>query len=90
MRGTEAAHPHAADGFPYPTGVLARGSCWGRPLALGTGTGHGGSRTQTCGRLQLLQDGGDSQLLLLRGDTQVLVVQQLEQDAELWQELVQH
>lgn len=46
--------------------------------------------TQTCRRLQLLQDGGDSQLLLLCGGTQVLMVQQLEQNTELWQELVQH
>lgn len=64
--------------------------CWGHPVPLGTATGHHGRGTRTCRRLQLLQDGGDSQLLLLRGGTQVLVVQQLEQNAELWQELVQH
>lgn len=70
------------------------GQCWGQTLPVGTftspGDSHHGSRTQTCRWLQLLQDGGDGQLLLLRGGAQVLVVQQLEQDAELWQELVQH
>lgn len=55
---------------------------------LRTVTKHCRSGTQTCGWLQLLQDGGDSQLLLLRGGTQVLVVQQLEQNTELWKELV--